>query len=91
MNVTGSTKNVTATNLRVESIGSIGVETRHLTIDVDNLTVFSASGSIYVTEDDTVAVRDVSLTVTQLFNASIITVTMLRKVIWSQNKTATSL
>ncbi|MEM1221855.1 MAG: hypothetical protein AAGH40_03770, partial [Verrucomicrobiota bacterium] len=68
VNAAGSTKNVTATNLRIEATGNVGVASRHLTTNIDNLSVLSTTGSIYVTEDDAATIREVSVTVTD-FNS----------------------
>ncbi len=65
INAAGTTKNVTAANLRLQAEGSIGAAGRHVTSQIDKLTAFSSSGSIFVTEDDGVTVTDVSVTVTE--------------------------
>ena len=66
VNAEGSTKNVTATNLRIEATGSVGTAARHVSTDMDNLSAASTTGSIYLTEDDAVAVTSVSVSVTEL-------------------------
>ena len=65
VNGVGSAKNVTASNLRVESVGSVAVADRHLTIDVDTFSAASSTGSIFVTEDSGVTIQNVALTVTE--------------------------
>jgi hypothetical protein len=76
VNAAGSVKNVSATNLRIESNGSAGTAARHLSTDVANLTAAAATGSIFITEDNAVNVRDIQVTVSELLgNATTTTVT----------------
>jgi hypothetical protein len=63
VNAAGSTKNVTANNLRLEATGSIGTAARHLSTDIDQITAQSTTGSIFITEDDAATVTDVEVTV----------------------------
>ena len=68
INAAGSSKNVTATTLRLIADDAIGAATNHLTTAVSTLTALSTgtdSAGIYVTEDDAVAIDTVSVTVTE--------------------------
>ena len=64
VNAVNSTKNVTATNLRLAAVGSIGASDRHVTTNIDNVSASAANGSIYLTEDDAAIVTNVTVTVT---------------------------
>ena len=68
INAADTAMNVTATNLRIEAQGDVGVPVRHLTTDIDNLSALSATGSIFITEANGITVTNVSVTVTD-FNA----------------------
>ena len=68
INAADSTKNVTATHLRIESAGSIGAADRHLTTNIDTVSALSGTGSIWITEDDGATIDSVSVAVTE-FNA----------------------
>lgn len=68
INAAGSTKNVTATNLRIEAVNSIGVSGRHITTNIDNVSALSETGSIFLTEDNGAVVTNATVTVTE-FNA----------------------
>ena len=68
VNAADSTKNVTATHLRIESAGSIGTAGRHLTTSIDKVSALSGTGSIWITEDDGATIDSVSVAVTE-FNA----------------------
>jgi hypothetical protein len=63
----GSTKNVTATSLRLQSAGNVGSSDRHFTTDVVYLSVDPEVdlAGIYVTEDDDITVTSVDFTVTE--------------------------
>jgi hypothetical protein len=69
INAALSTKNVTATNLRLQSQVAIGTSARHLTTNIDVITALASTGSIYVTEDNTATVQNVTVSVTD-FNAN---------------------
>ena len=76
INAAGSTKNVTATNLRLQAQTSIGTASRHLTTNLDNVTALAATGSIYVTEDNGATVQNVTVTVQDVVaDATVIAVT----------------
>ncbi|MBV5341891.1 MAG: S-layer family protein, partial [Deltaproteobacteria bacterium] len=71
-NATGSSKNVTATNLRLQSDDAIGSALNHITTNVATITALSSgttSAGIYITEDDSITVSGVSVTVTD-FNSN---------------------
>ncbi|MFA5892166.1 MAG: hypothetical protein WDA27_14655, partial [Actinomycetota bacterium] len=68
VNAVGSTKNATGTKLRLEANGSIGVPSRHLSTNVDSVTAKASTGSMYLTEDSSIGVGSVAVTVTN-FNA----------------------
>ena len=68
INAADSTKNVTATHLRIESTGSVGAAGRHLTTSIDTVSALSGTGSIWITEDNGATVDSVSVTVTE-YNA----------------------
>ncbi len=65
INAADSTKNVTATHLRIESTGSVGAADRHVTTHIDVLSAQSSTGGIYITEDSGATVDGVSVTVTE--------------------------
>jgi len=57
-NSAGATKNVTATNLRLQANGDIGKVTRYITTNIDVLTARSVSGDIFVIEDNGLTIED---------------------------------
>ncbi|MCH8474688.1 MAG: LEPR-XLL domain-containing protein, partial [Opitutales bacterium] len=61
VNAAGTSKNVTATNLRLEAEGDIGTADRHLTTNIENLTALSRTGGIYLTEDNAATVTSVRI------------------------------
>ena len=69
INASGTTKNVTATGLRIEAGQAVGTSVRPVTTTVTNLSV-SASGTtakgIYVSETDGVTVTGVTVTVREV-------------------------
>ncbi|POR01131.1 hypothetical protein AU468_08770 [Alkalispirochaeta sphaeroplastigenens] len=65
-NAPDSTKNVTGTNLRLEVEDSIGTSDRHLTTAIDRMTARSATGSIFITEDDGLRIDEVPVTGTEV-------------------------
>ncbi len=81
INAAGSTKNVTATGLRIEAGQAVGAAVRHLTTAVTNLSVLAGGTTLqgsYITEDDSVTVTGVTVTVTEvLANNTTATVTDL--------------
>ncbi|MCX6937742.1 MAG: hypothetical protein NTU80_07550, partial [Verrucomicrobia bacterium] len=70
LNAASSTKNVTATNLRLQAQNSIGASDRHLTTSIDNVTALAATGSIYLTEDNTATVTNVTVSVTDFTSSA---------------------
>ena len=68
INALSSTKNVTATRLRLQADGMIGTDYRHLTTDVDFISADSEStlGGIYLTEKNDISVTKVGVSVTEL-------------------------
>ncbi|MCC5833242.1 MAG: hypothetical protein JJU20_00770, partial [Opitutales bacterium] len=70
---TGSTLNVDATQLRLESAGSIAEASRHLSIDVDVLTTVSHTGSIFLTAESGLTVGSVGLVVEELTSEAAVT------------------
>ena len=68
LSAAGSTKNVTATNLRLQADDAIGASGNHLTTSVAMLSALSTGtdiAGIYVTEDDAVTVDTVKVSVTE--------------------------
>ncbi|MEI6026054.1 MAG: hypothetical protein WCT47_05100, partial [Betaproteobacteria bacterium] len=68
VNADGSSKNVTATNLRLQADDAIGVAGRHLTTNVGTLTARSTgttTAGIFVTEDSALVVDTVAVSVTE--------------------------
>jgi hypothetical protein len=68
VNAAGSTKNVTATNLRLTADDAIGAADRHLTTNVATLTALSTgttTAGIYLTQDSAVTVDTVTVSVTE--------------------------
>jgi hypothetical protein len=68
VNADGSSKNVTATNLRLQADDAIGAAGRHITTNVGTLTARSTgttTAGIFVTEDSELTVASVSVTVTE--------------------------
>jgi cytoskeletal protein CcmA (bactofilin family) len=66
VNAAGSSKNVTATNLRLQADDAIGAAGRHITTNVETLTALSTgttTAGIFVTEDDALTVDAVSVSV----------------------------
>jgi hypothetical protein len=63
----GSTKNVTATSLRLQSADNVGSSDRHFTTDVVYLSVDPEVdlAGIYLTEDNDITITSVDLTVTE--------------------------
>ncbi|MCX6936721.1 MAG: hypothetical protein NTU80_02300, partial [Verrucomicrobia bacterium] len=70
INAASSTKNVTATNLRLQAQNSIGTSARHLTTNIDNVTALAATGSIYLTEDNGATVTNVTVSVTDFTSSA---------------------
>jgi hypothetical protein len=71
-NAAGTSKNVTATNLRLEADDAIGASGRHLSLNVATVTAHSTgtnSAGIYLTEDNAITVNTVAVTVNE-FNAN---------------------
>ncbi|MBG6078024.1 hypothetical protein [Polaromonas sp. CG_9.11] len=68
-NASGSTKNVSAMNLRLQAGLGVGTGARHISTAVDNVTVLStgsvASAGIYLTEDNAITVTAVSVSVSE--------------------------
>ncbi|HEY1173520.1 MAG TPA: hypothetical protein VGH19_19300 [Verrucomicrobiae bacterium] len=67
-NAAGTTKNVTATNLRIDADDAVGVAARHITTAVTNLTVVAEGNDlttqgVYISEDNAVTVTGVTVTV----------------------------
>ena len=59
VNAAGSTKNVVATNLRLQADQALGAAARHLTTDVATLTAFAGGNGdagLYLTEDSSILV-----------------------------------
>ena len=69
VNAAGTTKNVTATNLRLAADDAIGSALNHLTTNVATVTALSTgtnSAGIYLTEDSALSVDTVTVSVTVL-------------------------
>lgn len=58
---TGTQRNVQADALRIQAGGSVGVASRHLTLDVNTLTALSANGNHYLTQESGVTVGEVAV------------------------------
>lgn len=58
---TGTQRNVKADVLRIQAGGSVGVASRHLTLDVNMLTALSANGNLYLTQESEVTVGEVAV------------------------------
>ncbi|MDZ5461786.1 hypothetical protein, partial [Azohydromonas lata] len=63
-NAAGSTRNVSATNLRLQAGGAIGTAARHLTLAVSTLSARGAG--VFVDEADALTVGNVGVSVTEL-------------------------
>lgn len=58
---TGTQRNVQAGALRIQAGGSVGVASRHLTLDVNTLTALSANGNLYLTQESEVTVGELAV------------------------------
>lgn len=63
-NASGSSLNVDADSLRIETLGSVGVAGRHLSADVNTLAV-QAGGNLFITNLSAVLVGPISFSVTE--------------------------
>ncbi|MCC5833380.1 MAG: hypothetical protein JJU20_01490, partial [Opitutales bacterium] len=75
LNAVDSSKNVTATNLRLEAHGTIGTADRHISTDVSEASYASETSGIFTTEDNSITIGTVTVTVTG-FNADATTTTV---------------
>jgi hypothetical protein len=79
VNAAGSTKNVTATNLRLAADDAIGSALNHLTTNVATVTALSTgttTAGIYLTEDSALSVDTVTVSVTE-FSSTATTSTVI--------------
>ena len=76
-NASGSTMNVTATNLRLHAWNAIGTAERHLTTNVDDMSAdpYTQGAGIYITERDSITITSVGAVVL-LFTGEALTTTI---------------
>src|SRR5690606_33452086 len=68
VNAAGSSKNVTAENLRLQAKNAIGTNLRHISTNITNVSAYADTGSMFITEDDGAVVTTVRTAVTD-FNS----------------------
>jgi hypothetical protein len=77
INAAGSSKNVTATNLRLQSAGAIGASGNHLTTSITTISALgtgTGSAGIYVMEDGDITVSSVEVSVANFNSDATMTV-----------------
>jgi hypothetical protein len=65
LNAAGTSRNVTATNLRINAATGLGADLRHLTTNVATLSGRAGSGGSFITELNALTIGEVAVTVTE--------------------------